>query len=142
MIINWLLKSFFPEEWRNVGDDYHAARALYMIMRIEKDKSLLNKYRMNLNRHWFDWKSMDMSWESSPWFPMVYHVLTGEDVSTNERKMVWKNMWGFERMKKTFQIPKEDGSIKMVESEEEGMAAAMIRNYWFGRYYGLIHPSW
>ena len=135
-------KVLFPEEWRNVGDDYHAARAFYMIMRLEKDKSLLNKYRMNLNRHWFDWKSMDMSWESSPWFPMVYHVLTGEDVSSNERNMVWKNMWGFERKKKAFEIPKEDGSVKMVESEEEGTAAAMIRNYWFGRYYGLIPPSW
>ena len=135
-------KLLFPEEWRNVGDDYHAARAFYMIMRLEKDKSLLNKYRMNLNRHWFYWKSMDMSWESSPWFPMVYQVLTGEDVSSNERKMVWKNMWGFERMKKTFEIPTEDGSFKIVESEEEGTAAAMIRNYWFGRYYGLIPPSW
>jgi hypothetical protein len=45
-------------------------------------------------------------------------------------------------MKKTFEIPTENGSIKMVESEEEGTAAAMIRNYWFGRYYGLIPPTW
>lgn len=135
-------KVLFPEDWRNVGDDYHAARAFYMIMRLEKDKTLLNKYRMNLNRHWYDWKSMDMSWESSPWFPMLYHVLTGENVSTDERKKVWKDMWGFEREKKTFKIPNEDGTFRMVESEEEGMAAAMIRNYWFGRYYGLIDPSW
>ena len=43
-------------------------------------------------------------------------------------------MWGFERNTNEFKIPQEDGSFKIVESEEERTAAAMIRNYWFGRY--------
>ena len=47
-------KIIFPEEWRNVGDDYHAARSLYMLLRYEDDRSLLIKYRMSLNRHWYD----------------------------------------------------------------------------------------
>lgn len=135
-------KVVFPPEWRNVGDDYHAARSLYMLMRYEKDPSLLTKYKMNLNRHWYDWKDMDLSWESSIWFIMVYQVLTGEDVFTPEREQVVKDMWGFDRKSKEFRIPQEDGSIKAVVSEEEGMAAAMIRNYWFGRYYGIVDSKW
>jgi len=135
-------KVLFPEEWRNAGDDYHAARALFMIMRYEKDQSLLIKYRMNLNRHWFDWKSMDLSWESSIWFIMVYQVLTGETVISDELKQVIKEMWGFTRTKKEFTIPQADGTSKTTASEEEGSAAAMIRNYWFGRYYGLTDPKW
>ena len=50
-------KVLWPPEWRNVGDDYHAARSLYMLMRYEKDRSLIIKYRMNLNRHWYDWQN-------------------------------------------------------------------------------------
>ncbi len=135
-------KVVFPAEWHNVGDDYHAARSLYMLMRYEKDSSLLIKYKMNLNRHWYDWKDMDLSWESSPWFIMVYQVLTGENVFTPEKQQVVKDMWGFERQKNKFKIPNDDGTFKMVESEEERTAAAMIRNYWFGRYYGIIDPKW
>jgi len=45
-----------------------------MIMRYEKDADLLNKYRMNLNRHWVQWQDMDYSWESSIWMVMVYKV--------------------------------------------------------------------
>jgi hypothetical protein len=135
-------KVLFPEEWRNVGDDYHAARALYMIMRYEKDRTLLNKYRMNLNRHWYDWKSMDYSWESSIWLVMVYQVLTPEDAITDHHRQVIKDMWGFDRNSRTFKIPQEDGSVKEIVSEEEGTAAAMIRNYWFGRYYGIIDEVW
>jgi len=135
-------KIVFPVEWHNVGDDYHAARSLYMLMRYEKDPSLLIKYKMNLNRHWYDWKDMDLSWESSPWFIMVYQVLTGEDVFTPERQQVVKDMWGFDRQMNKFKIPNGDGTFKMVESEEERTAAAMIRNYWFGRYYGIIDPKW
>lgn len=135
-------KVLFPEEWRNVGDDYHAARALYMIMRMEDDPDLLNKYRMNLNRHWHDWQSMDLSWESSPWLIMVYHVLTGEEVFTPEKIKVIREMWGFDRKSREFSIPQEDGTVIKVVSEEEGTAAAMIRNYWFGRYYGIIDPEW
>jgi hypothetical protein len=134
-------KILFPAEWRNVGDDYHAARSLFMLMRYENDPSLMIKYKMNLNRHWYDWKNMEFTWESSIWFIMVYQVLTDEDVFTDERKQVVKEMWGFDRELKEFDIPADKG-IKTVKSEEEGTAAAMIRNYWFGRYYGIIDPTW
>jgi len=135
-------KVLYPEDWRNVGDDYHAARSLFMLMRYEDDRSLMIKYRMNLNRHWHDWQNMEFTWESSIWFIMVYQVLTGENIITAEHEQVLKDMWGFNRGKRSFNIPQEDGKIKVVESEEEGTAAAMIRNYWFGRYYGLIDPKW
>ena len=137
-----LAKIVFPEEWRNVGDDYHAARSLYMLMRWEEDPSLLIKYRMSLNRHWYDWKDIEFTWESNIWFIMVYQVLNEEDILTDERKQAIKDKWGFERKTNEFKIPQEDGSFKMVESEEEGTAAAMIRNYLFGRYYNLIDPEW
>ncbi|MBM1105139.1 hypothetical protein JQC67_03200 [Aurantibacter crassamenti] len=135
-------KILFPEEWRNVGDDYHAARSLYMIMRYEKDPSLLLKYKMNLNRHWYDWKDMEFDFESSIWFIMVYQVLTDENIMTEERQLAIKNMWGFERKTKEYNVPQKDGTFKKIKSEEEGTAAAMIRNYWFGRYYGLIDAKW
>lgn len=135
-------KILFPPEWRNVGDDYHAARSLYMLMRWEDDPNLLNKYRMSLNRHWYDWKDLEFTWESNIWFIMVYQVLSEEDILTDEKKQGIKDMWGFERESKVFNIPQEDGSIKKVESEYEHSSAAMIRNYWFGRYYGLIDPTW
>ena len=136
-----LSKIIWPEEWRNKGDDYHAARSLYMLMRLEKDNSLLVKYKMNLNRHWYVWQNHDFTFEDDIWYIMVYQVLTGEDVLTEERKQVIKDMWGFERRTKTFEIPTDEG-IKLVESEEEGIASAMVRNYWFGRHYGLIDPNW
>jgi hypothetical protein len=135
-------KIVFPPEWRNVGDDYHAARSLYMLMRLEKDNSLLIKYKMSLNRHWYDWKDMDLSWESSIWFLMVYQVLTENDVFTPARQQVVKDMWGFDRATNEFKIPQEDGTFKVVKSEYERTAAAMIRNYWFGRYYNIIDPKW
>lgn len=135
-------KILFPVEWRNVGDDYHAARSLYMLMRYEDDRSLMIKYKMNLNRHWFDWKDMKFDFESSIWFIMVYQVLTGENVMTKERQQAIKDMWGFDRSSKVFKIPQGDGTYKSIKSEYEGTAAAMIRNYWFGRYYGLIDEKW
>lgn len=85
---------------------------------------------------------MEFTFESSIWFIMVYQVLTGEDVLTAESVQVIKDMWGFDRGKKEFKIPQADGNFKMVESEYEQTAAAMIRNYWFGRYYGFIDPTW
>ncbi|XOV93196.1 MAG: hypothetical protein ACFHWX_00510 [Bacteroidota bacterium] len=135
-------KIVFPPEWRNVGDDYHAARSLYMLMRLEKDNNLLIKYKMSLNRHWYDWKDMDLSWESSIWFIMVYQVLTGEEVFNDHRTQVVKDMWGFDRQERVFDIPQPDGSFKQVKSEYERTAGAMIRNYWFGRYYNIIDPKW
>lgn len=135
-------KILFPKEWRNVGDDYHAARSLYMLMRLEDDPDLLNKYRMSLNRHWYDWKDIEFTWESNIWFIMVYKVLTGEDVIDERVKQGIMDMWGFDREKKEFKIPQKNGTFKIVESEYEQTAAAMIRNYWFGRYYGIIEPEW
>ena len=135
-------KILFPKEWENVYDDYHAARSLYMIMRYEKDPSLLIKYRMNLNRHWHAWKNMDFTFESSVWLIMVYQVLTGEDCINEEREKAIKDMWGFDRKTSTFNIPQDDGSFKKVVAEEESSAAAMIRNYWFGVYYGIIDEKW
>jgi hypothetical protein len=72
---------------------------------------------------------------------MVYQILTGENVLTEERVQAIKDMWGFDRRKKEFKIPTEEG-FKIVGSEEEGSASALIRNYWFGRHYGLIDPEW
>ncbi len=134
-------KVLWPVEWRNVGDDYHAARSLYMLLRYEQDPSLRIKYRMSLNRHWHDWQSMNFDWESSIWFIMVYQVLTGENVLTPERIQVIKAMWGYDRVKREFEIPTASGP-KIVVAEEEGCAAAMLRNYWFGRFYGLIDAAW
>ncbi|MCG2462214.1 hypothetical protein K8352_15750 [Flavobacteriaceae bacterium F89] len=135
-------KILFPVAWRNVGDDYHAARSMYMLMRYEEDRSLMIKYKMNLNRHWYDWKDMKFDFESSIWFIMVYQVLTDENIMTKDRQRAIKDMWGFDRGSKVFKVPQEDGTFKMVKSEYEGTAAAMIRNYWFGRYYGLIDEKW
>lgn len=134
-------KIIWPPEWRNPGDDYHAARSLYMLMRYEEDRSLLIKYKMNLNRHWYDWQNHDFSFEGDIWFIMVYQVLSGEDVFSEKFNQEIKDMWGFERRSREFKIPTKDG-IKIVESEEEGIASAMIRNYWFGRHYGIIDENW
>lgn len=136
-----LSKMLFPEEWRNVGDDYHATRALYLLLRYETDPSLLHKYRMNLNRHWHDWRSMDLSWESSPWFVMVYRVLTGEDILSPYHLRHIRSFQGFERRRRTFDIPGPHGTAR-VEAEQEDVSAARIRNYWFGRYHGIIAPTW
>lgn len=135
-------KILFPPEWRNVGDDYHAARSFYMLMRWEDDPKLLNKYRMSLNRHWYDWKDIEFTWESNIWFIMVYEILTDENVINERVENGIKEMWGFDRQKKEFEIPEGNGDFKTVESEYERTAASMIRNYWFGRYYGLIDPAW
>jgi hypothetical protein len=85
---------------------------------------------------------MDLSWESSIWFLMVYQVLTENDVFTPARQQVVKDMWGFDRATNEFKIPQEDGTFKVVKSEYERTAAAMIRNYWFGRYFNIIDPKW
>lgn len=134
-------KVIWPPEWRLVGDDYHATRALYMLMRYEEDPDLLNKYRMNLNRHWFVWKDMEYTWESSIWYVMAYQVLTGEQVVKGRFEQIIRDMWGFERQSREWKIPTSDG-YKLVESEHERSASAMIRNYWFGRYHQIIDPKW
>ena len=135
-------KILFPEKWRNPWDDCHAAKSLYMLMRYEDDRSLMIKYRMNLNRHWFDWKDRDFSFENDALFILTYQILTGENVMTPKRIEGIKAMWGYDRQMMEFKIPQEDGSFKIVKSEEDRSAASMIRNYWFGRHYNLIDSKW
>jgi hypothetical protein len=96
---------------------------------------------MNLNIHWHDWQNHDFSFQSDAWLIMLYQVLTGEIILTEARIQAIKDMWAFDRQKQTFEIPIETGT-RIVESEVEGNATEMIRNYWFGRFYGLIDPSW
>ena len=134
-------KILWPKEWRNPGDDDHAAKSLYMLMRYEDDRSLSIKYRMNLNIHWYNWQHHDFSFEGDAWLIMLYQLLTNENVLTEERIQGIKDMWGFDRRSHEYKIPTDEG-YRIVESEEEGSATAMIRNYWFGRYYGFIDPSW
>jgi hypothetical protein len=138
-----LSKLLWPDEWKTAPwDDHLAAKSFYMLIRYEDDRSLSIKYRMNLNRHWYDWQEHDFSYPSDTWLIMLYQVLTGENVMTEERIQAIKDMWGFDRRKREFRIPTEDGGYKTVEAEEEGSATALIRNYWFGRHYGLIDPEW
>lgn len=44
--------------------------------------------------------------------------------------------------KHMLKIPTDDNGFQIVKSEYERTAAAMIRNYWFGRYYGIIDLKW
>ena len=110
-------------------------------MRYEDDPNLLIKYKMNLNRNWYSWKNYDFSFEDDIWFIMVYQILTGENIINSKYENAIKDMQGFQRTKNTYKIP-TGNNFKMVESEEEGIASAMIRNYWFGRHYGLIDAAW
>ena len=50
---------------------------------------------MNLNRHYYDWQTHDFSFEDDIWFIMVYQVLSGERVLTEERQRAIREMWGF-----------------------------------------------
>ncbi len=134
-------KIIFPVEWRNPWDDCHAIKSLYMLMRYEDDPTLLNKYRMNLNRHWYVWKDADFSFVNDALFILTYKVLTGEDILTQERINGIKNMWGYDRQTREFKI-KTGNKYSTVISQEDGSAASLIRNYWLGRYYGMIDPAW
>lgn len=134
-------KILFPVEWRNPWDDCHAIKSLYLLMRYEEDLSLVNKFRMNLNRHWFDWKDLNFSFENDALFILTYQILIEENIMTPERIKGIKGMWGYNRVKREFKVQTESG-FKIVESEEDGSAASMIRNYWLGRHYGLIDSTW
>jgi hypothetical protein len=136
-----MAKVLWPEEWKTPWDDELAAKALYMLYRWETDTSLLIKYRMCLNRHWYDWKNSAFHHEDDVWYHLLYQVLTGEQVMSEKCIGAIKAMWGFDRGKGLFTIPTPQG-MKTVESEEEGNATGMVRNYWFGRHYGLIDPAW
>jgi len=136
-----MAKVLWPEEWKTPWDDHLAAKSLYMLMRYETDPSLLQKYRMSLNRHWYDWKNADFKRKAEVFYHMLYQVLTGEKVVGEKCRNAIKNMWGFDRRKRNFTIPTPAGP-KTLEAEEEGNAVTMIRNYWFGRHYGFIDPEW
>ena len=135
-------KLLWPDEWKTAPwDDHLAAKSFYMLMRWETDRSLQIKYRMSLNLHWYDWKNTDFKYQAEVWYHMLYQLLTGEKVVTEKCINAIKNMWGFDRRTRTFKIPTDNG-FKIVESEEEGSAVTLIRNYWFGRHYGFIDPEW
>ena len=98
-------KVLWPAEWRNPGDDYHAAKSLYMLMRYETNRSLLIKYRMNLNIHWHDWQNHDFSFQSDAWLIMLYQMLTGEHILTESRIQAIKDMWAFDRQWRNSKSP-------------------------------------
>lgn len=136
-----MTKILWPQEWKTPWDDDLASRSLYMLLRWETDRSLLQKYRMCLNRHWFDWKATSFRRIDDIYFYMFYQALTGEKVVETECVNAIKEMWGFDRRNRKFTIPAGKG-VKTVESAVEGDATDLIRNYWFGRYYGIIDPKW
>jgi hypothetical protein len=137
-----MTKTIWPEEWNVIWDDKLACKSYWQLFRHETDPSLLNKYRMSINRHQFVWKDSEYERVGAIWFPMVYSVLTGENVVTEKTIAALKNMQGFQRTKRRFSVPQADGAVVSMESEEEGNAALTIRNYWFGRHYGMIDPAW
>ncbi|MCF6286863.1 MAG: hypothetical protein L3K26_16995, partial [Candidatus Hydrogenedentes bacterium] len=137
-----MAKTIWPDMWNVIWDDKLACKSYMQLIPYETDASLSNKYRMGLNRHQYVWAKSDYKHEGEIWFPMVYTVLTGENVVTEKTIEALKNMQGFQRNKRMFSVTKDDGSTVQMASEEEGHAALMIRNYWFGRYYGMIDPSW
>lgn len=136
-----LAKVIAPKEWTVPWDDNLAAKSYYMLMRYEDDPSLLQKYRMSLNRHLFVWKQMDFGYQAVPFYFMLHQLLTGEEVLDDRVLDGIKKMWPGHRRKRSFTIPTADGH-KTVEAEEEEISVDAIRNYWFGRHYGFIDPAW
>lgn len=136
-----MAKILWPERWKTSWDDHLAAKSLYPLMRYENERDLLQKYRMSLNRHWFDWRQRSCAHPGNAFLVMLYAVLTGKDVVTPERVAQMKQMWGFDRGKRVFSIPTDEG-VKRVEAEYEGNATALIHAYWFGRYHGFIDAAW
>lgn len=138
-----LTNHIFPESLRHIWDDYHAVRSLYMVMKYETDPDLLNKYRMTLNRQWYVWKDITFESESTIFYIMLYDLITQEGVMKDPARIeVMKNMNGHARRMRTFNIPMEDGTTKKIETEYDHASTAFLRNYWFGRYFGFIDPSW
>ncbi len=147
-----MAKRFWTEDrthlhWgRNVPwDDKLASKALYQLLKHEDDGALRNKYLMSLHRHWHVWQMSDYERGHDVYYPMFYQVFTGDEVFTEEIQEAMKGRWGFDRNQRTFSIPQEDGETRRVESEEDhgGIETTLlIRDYWFGRYYGLIDPEW
>lgn len=138
-----MVKTIWPEMWNVIWDDKLACKSYFQLIPHETDPALLNKYTMSINRHQYTWAQLDYDREAEMWFPLVYAVLTGDrSAVTDEVLDALKHMQGFERSTGTFPVGQPDGSIAQVASEHESNAAEMIRNYWFGRYYGFIDPTW
>ena len=137
-----MAKVIWPEMWNVIWDDKLACKSYWQLMPHETDPTLSNKYRMSINRHQFTWAKSEYARTGEIFFPMIYTVLTGENVVTDKTIAALRNMQGFKRTKRVFEIPDAAGTIQKVESEQEGNAALMIRNYWFGRHYGFVDPSW
>lgn len=138
-----LTNHLYPENLRHIWDDYHAARSLYMVMKYETDPDLLNKYRMTLNRQWHVWQDITFEEESTIFYIMLYDLITREGVMQDPSRIeVLKNMNGHARKTRFFDIPMEDGTSKKTETEYDHASTAFLRNYWFGRYFGFIDPSW
>lgn len=134
-----LAKVLWPERWKTPWDDGLAAMSLAVALRYETDPSLLNKYRMCLNRHWYDWK--DHYSNHHVGFHLLYQVLTGEEVMNEKLEKAIKGMYAPVRDKRTYTIPSPEGP-KRVESEKEEVVTGIHEAYWYGRYHGLIDPEW
>ncbi len=124
-----LAKVLWPAEHRNTSDDELAAMALFHLIRFEDDPSLLQKYRMSLNRHWFLWKK-----DHQVFYDMLYQVLTGEktvDEKTLKMMSQARTAW---RRRATLKVPPLDETDEIRVTAEED-ATWYLRDYWMGRYY-------
>ncbi len=137
-----MAKVLWPKEWQVSWDDHLAAKSLYMLIRYETDPSLLQKYHMSLNRHWFDWKQRPLSDARWIWYPMLYEVLTGKHVVDEKvKKAVMNNLAVVHRAQCTYTIPTPEGN-KTVQAQQEEISASLFRTYWFGRQHGFIDADW
>jgi len=136
-----MAKVLWPEEWKTSWDDHLAAKSFYMLMRWEDDPDLLRKYRMSLNRHWYDWEKAKPLRGAETWYVMLYQLLTGEPVMDAEREAAIRNLSALQRGTGTFSVPTENG-VQSVKSDFEEVSSQAFRTYWFGRQYGFIAPDW
>ncbi len=139
-----LAKCLWPEEWKTSWDDHLAVKSLYTLLRYESDPALLQKYRMCLNRHWFDWKRRNFRQSEDVLLAVYYQVLSGEKVVAGKIARRLKHMKGCARKHQTFRIYSEDGQhvLERKSGTAETSATPMILAYWLGRYWGIIDPRW
>lgn len=137
-----MARRLWPEMWTVPWDDELASKSFCQLMPYETDPALRNKYTMSLHRYGFAWKSNEYQRSEQLWYPMLYQAFAGVDVLDAKWQEAMRAQWGFDRVKRTFNVPQKDGTVKQMESEEEGNATDLIHNYWFGRYYGFIDPQW
>ena len=100
-----MAKVLWPERWKTSWDDHLAAKSFYTLMRYENDPDLLRRYRMSLNRHWYDWKDRALDHPGNVFLTMLYGLLSGEDVKNDTLEAGIKGMWGFDRNRRSFAIP-------------------------------------